>query len=75
MILGISIPKNAKIINVDDKVLISFDEKETKTDLWKGRFELWLTEGRTRDDFIFNDLINKKSQAITITHDNQIKMK
>lgn len=74
MLLGISIPKDTKIINTGDKVLISFNEKSTKRDLWKARFELWLTEGETEKDFIDNDLLNKKSKAITITHSNKIKM-
>ena len=75
MILGISIPKDAKIINTDDKVLICFDEKNTNMDLWKARFELWLTHGNTQEDFSHNDLLNKKSKAITIKHNNQLEMK
>lgn len=42
MIIGIDIPKNAKIELIDNgnRLIISFDENITKMDLWKAKLEL-----------------------------------
>lgn len=74
MILGIDIPKNSTVVISNGKVLICFDENLTSKELWKSRFELWLTYGDTENDFWNRPLVNKESNAITITHNNKIEL-
>lgn len=73
MIIGLGLPEGAKTITLNDRVLIVFDEKLSKRDLWKARLDLWLTEGNTVEEFYDNKLLNKQ-QAITITHKNKVVM-
>lgn len=73
MIFGVSIPRNAEVKQLDDKVLIIFDKKDTKVDLWDAVFHLWLTEGETVEDFIQNDLLD--DGRIEISSEDKFKKK
>jgi hypothetical protein len=75
MVLGISLPNGAKVEVQDDKVLIIFDEKSSARDLWKARFDLWLTLGGTKEEFIQNEVLNKSSRAVIISHRNSLSLR
>jgi ribosomal protein L6P/L9E len=66
MILGISIPDGARVEVVGNKVQIIFDEKETTRDLWKARFDMWLTEGESVSDFQNNKTLDNKGMILTV---------
>jgi hypothetical protein len=73
MILGIDLPKGAKIeTDNNNKVFIIFDENITKRDLWKALFTMWLTKGNTVNDFYINECLNSKS--LEVSKNNKLRV-
>jgi hypothetical protein len=73
MIIGIDIPKGAEVVidKGNEKVLIMFDERKTKMDLWKARFSIWLTIGNTVKEFYENYALT--TGAMVVTNNDKLK--
>ncbi|MBD7970300.1 hypothetical protein [Paenibacillus gallinarum] len=71
MILGVNIPDGANVEISNGKVHFIFDEKDTRRDLWKARFEIWVTEGKTVNDFQLNP--PHENKGLILTYRNKLK--
>lgn len=73
MIIGIQLPQGTSFaLSASGKLMISFDENKTKVDLWKARFDIWVTSGRSESDFMDNELLDH--HVLELTHDNKLKL-
>jgi hypothetical protein len=71
VIIGFSPPEGSKVIvDGDGRVLIVFDEKQTRLDLWKARMHCWVTEGFTAEEFHANRPLDSK--PLILTHRNKL---
>lgn len=74
MIIGIDLPQGARIEHSEDgnKVLIVFDEENTRMDLWKARLGVFLTEGQSESDFFGSKTLDHCT--IEIGHRNKFRI-
>jgi hypothetical protein len=72
MIVGLSIPEGSKVQVKNGKILIVFDENETKMDLFKARLDVWATEGNTFGDFSNNKALDNK--GLVLSHKNKLTL-
>jgi hypothetical protein len=72
MVLAIDIPDGAKVEQVGNRVYIIVDESKSKADLWKAAFWLWLTNGKSQNDFSANKLLSGK--RVEVSYSDSLKM-
>lgn len=72
MILGIDIPTGASVSVENGKIIIVFDEKETKHDLWKMSVVMWLTDGKHSSEFWSNNTLSSK--RLEVSNRNKISL-